>query len=253
MKYIMGLSNNYFEAMKNGRKTVELRLLDEKRKQLKSGNIITFCKEPERIEQFDTIVTDLTIYENINDALKNIPISLLAPSTIDATQYLNDFLKFYNKEKLAKYKILAITVDKIKSYEKSCGVVVLKKSEDKIKVLLVHHNIGHWGIPKGHVEKGETEQETAIREVFEETGVKSTIISDFREVITYSPKKSIAKNVIFFLGTTTASKVIKQEKEVQEVAWIDLEQAKELITYDEEKLIIGNVITYLNQKNIEIN
>lgn len=62
-------------------------------------------------------------------------------------------------------------------HEKSCGIVVFKDN----KVLLVHHNLGHYGIPKGHVEFGETDEETALREFFEETGISASIIDGFKE------------------------------------------------------------------------
>ena len=58
--------------------------------------------------------------------------------------------------------------------EKACGAVI--KNEEG-KILLIFQQNGFWGFPKGHVEEGETEPETAVREVFEETGlwVESTI------------------------------------------------------------------------------
>ena len=52
-----------------------------------------------------------------------------------------------------------------KEREKSCGCIIINKN----KVLLIKQTKGHWGFPKGHVEKDETEIETAIREVKEET------------------------------------------------------------------------------------
>ena len=54
-----------------------------------------------------------------------------------------------------------------KEREKSCGCIIINKN----KVLLIKQTKGHWGFPKGHVEKDETEIETAIREVKEETGL----------------------------------------------------------------------------------
>lgn len=57
--------------------------------------------------------------------------------------------------------------------EKSCGMVVFKEENDNLYILMVKHNAGHWGLPKGHVEENETETETAVREVFEETGIKA--------------------------------------------------------------------------------
>ena len=56
-----------------------------------------------------------------------------------------------------------------KEREKSCGCIIINKN----KVLLIKQTKGHWGFPKGHVEKDETEIETAIREVKEETNINS--------------------------------------------------------------------------------
>ena len=65
---------------------------------------------------------------------------------------------------------------KIKSirclYEKSCGGIIFYKTKQNTKILLVKNNNGrYWSFPKGHIEEGETEQETAIREIKEETGL----------------------------------------------------------------------------------
>ena len=61
-------------------------------------------------------------------------------------------------------------------FEKCCGCIILNEN----KVLLVKHNDGHWGFPKGHVEKDETELQTAIREVKEETNLDVEIQEDKR-------------------------------------------------------------------------
>ena len=56
--------------------------------------------------------------------------------------------------------------------EKSCGVLVLRRQEDELYVVLLRHRFGgHWSFPKGHVEAGESERQTALREVREETGL----------------------------------------------------------------------------------
>ena len=55
--------------------------------------------------------------------------------------------------------------------EKSCGAVVYRETGEQIEILLIRHkNGGHWAFPKGHVEKKETEEDTALREIREETG-----------------------------------------------------------------------------------
>ena len=80
--------------------------------------------------------------------------------------------------------------------EKSCGAIIF--NEDK--VLVVKQTSGFYGFPKGHVEIGETEKETAIREVKEETGLDIKIISDKRYTQSYIVKENVHKDVVFFIA-----------------------------------------------------
>ena len=127
--------------------------------------------------------------------------------------------------------------------EKSCGIIVF----DEGKVLLVHHNKGHYGFPKGHVENNETEYETAIREVKEETNCDAKIIDGFREVITYSPKENVIKDVVFFVGEPITKNIKPQEIEVSEVLFANINEALNLVTYDEEKDILEKAIEFYNK------
>ena len=128
--------------------------------------------------------------------------------------------------------------------EKSCGIVVFNKD----KVLVIKHNKGHYGFPKGHVEENETEHETAIREVKEETNIDATIIGDFREVITYSPKDKVLKDVVYFLGIPTSFNIKRQEEEVSKALFIDYEMALNLITHDDERNVLKKAIKYYKEK-----
>ena len=71
--------------------------------------------------------------------------------------------------------------------EKSCGVLVLRQQEEELYVVLLRHRFGgHWSFPKGHVEAGESERQTALREVREETGLSGIKLLDgFRAEIPY--------------------------------------------------------------------
>ena len=103
--------------------------------------------------------------------------------------------------------------------EKSCGVLVLRQQEDELYVVLLRHRFGgHWSFPKGHVEAGESERQTALREVREETGLTGIKLMDgFRESVEYSPKPGVKKQVVYFLGTTEQEKLIRQEEEISEI------------------------------------
>ena len=87
------------------------------------------------------------------------------------------------------------------SYEKSCGAIIFRKYHGNTELLLIKHtSAGHWSFPKGHVEAGETEIETAKREIMEETSIDVDICPGFREVVTYSPRRDVQKDVIYFLA-----------------------------------------------------
>ena len=128
--------------------------------------------------------------------------------------------------------------------EKSCGIVVIKENS----VLLVHHNIGHWGLPKGHVELNETEEETAIREVLEETNIEAKIIPGFRKVITYSPRENVLKDVVFFVGVPSSDELINQASEVSEVKYVSIDDALNLVSHEDEKDVITEAISFYKNK-----
>lgn len=131
-------------------------------------------------------------------------------------------------------------------YEKSCGTVTFKEMNHKRYYLLIHHNKGHWVFPKGHIENSETEEETAIRETKEETNVNSVIIPGFREVITYSPKENVMKDVVFFLANPKTDSLIPQEIEVSDVRWVEESEVMNIITYKDEKEIFEKVLSYIH-------
>jgi 8-oxo-dGTP pyrophosphatase MutT (NUDIX family) len=124
-------------------------------------------------------------------------------------------------------------------YEKSCGAIVIYRSDKNYKILLVkNHNGRNFSFPKGHVEKGETEQQTAIREVKEETGLDIEIIDSFREVADYCPFGKIRKRVVFFMAQAFSDKVRIQEEELDSYMWIDLFEAHHKCTYDNDLRVI---------------
>ena len=104
--------------------------------------------------------------------------------------------------------------------EKSCGAVVCRKGENGLEILLIQHkNGGHWAFPKGHVEKKETEEETALREIKEETGLKVALDTAFRKMVTYSPKPGVMKDVIYFAAKAKKDSARPQPEEVLELCW----------------------------------
>ena len=132
-------------------------------------------------------------------------------------------------------------------YEMSCGAYVV----DNGKVLLVKHKNGeHWDFPKGHMEEGETKQETAEREVFEETGVKIKIKSNEEYKIIYKPKFNIQKTVIFFEAERIGGILKNQESEIIELEWLEYGKALERVTFEKSKELFKK---FLMNKGIIVN
>lgn len=130
--------------------------------------------------------------------------------------------------------------------EKSCGALVYSRFEGKLRILVLRHRLGgHWSFPKGHVEEGETEIETALREVREETGLSIQLHDGFREQITYFPRPDIIKEVVYFLGYAENSKTIRQVEEISEIRWVDLKKIGAFLTYDNDRLLIRSAKRFL--------
>lgn len=125
-------------------------------------------------------------------------------------------------------------------YEKSCGAIVYRKSHGNTEILLIKHiNSGHWSFPKGHMEKDETELETAAREIKEETGVDVILDPTFRETVQYSPKKDTMKVVVYFLAKAKNFELFPQEEEISQIRWVDIGHATSILTYENDKTIVN--------------
>lgn len=129
--------------------------------------------------------------------------------------------------------------------EKSCGCIVIR---NKSEVLLIKMNAGHWSFPKGHVEIGETEIETALRETYEETSISCRIVDGFREVSTFSPCEGVIKDVVFFVATPTNHIISVQEEEIQESNFFSFETAKKLITFSNDLDIFNKAIIFIESQ-----
>ena len=125
-------------------------------------------------------------------------------------------------------------------YEKSCGAGVFRRYHGNTELLLIKHTAGgHWSFPKGHVEKGETEEETAVREVYEVSHIQIGLCPGFREVVSYSPKRDVLKDVIYFLGRARNYDFIPQESEIAQIKWVEMSLAHSFLSYDNDKQLVN--------------
>ena len=138
----------------------------------------------------------------------------------------------------------------IMHHEKSCGALVLRRDEEDGKpyILMIRHKRGgHRSFPKGHMERGETEYMTAIREVYEETAVQIRFFSDFRKTVYYSPMPGVRKEVVYFLTETQQTEIRPGEGEIAQVEWVPLEQAESSLAHENDKTVLRAAIEKMNQ------
>lgn len=126
--------------------------------------------------------------------------------------------------------------------ETSCGCVIFDKKTHS-KVLIVYEkNRNFWGFPKGHIEDGETETQTALREVKEEVGIDVKILDEnYRYVTNYIIEdKQIDKTSIFYIAETLDENydTVNQEAEIEESKWVSIEDALKLLTFDNSKDVL---------------
>jgi bis(5'-nucleosidyl)-tetraphosphatase len=124
--------------------------------------------------------------------------------------------------------------------EKSCGVVVFREVFGRRYYLLLHYEEGHWDFPKGHVEEGESEIATALRELEEETGIKDAALVLFRERIEYfytRKGKKMHKEVYFFLARTVVSEVELSDEHIG-FEWLAYDEALGRLTYQNAKDVL---------------
>ena len=140
-------------------------------------------------------------------------------------------------------------------HEKSCGALVLRRDavDGKPYILMIRHkNGGHRSFPKGHMERGETEYMTAVREVFEETAVQIRILSDFRQTVHYCPMPGVRKEVVYFLTETLQEQVKPREGEIAQVEWVPLEQAESSLTHENDKTVLRAAIKKLKKNGFPL-
>lgn len=117
--------------------------------------------------------------------------------------------------------------------EKTIGIVVFRREGKGIRYLLLHHGGAYWNFPKGRQETGETELESALRELREETGITQVkIIDGFKEEYDYDfdseikdgVREKVYKTAIFFLGEVSDADVTISHEHI-DFGWFDYDKA----------------------------
>ena len=139
------------------------------------------------------------------------------------------------------------------TWEKSCGALVVRREGDDFYILMIRHKLGgNRSFPKGHMEEGESEYATALREVMEETSSRVAIISDFRATVSYSPGPGVMKEVVYFLAFTTEKSIKPREGEIAEVEWVPIDKAEACLTHENDKTVFRAAMERLQNISFSI-
>lgn len=178
------------------------------------------------------------------------PLPDIVHCTVIATTQLNNNIKyiaapsgqiFYEPEiRELLCEVRNVRYNKITClYEKSCGAIVFYRFNDGIKVLLVkNHNGRYWSFPKGHIEKGENEHQTATREIKEETGLSVNFYDNYRQISDYVPFGKIKKRVVFFLAESKTANVKIQRSEIDLYTWVSFADAQKMCRYENDLRVL---------------
>ncbi len=137
--------------------------------------------------------------------------------------------------------------------ETSAGALVFR--DDPVRstrlFLVLHYPAGHWDFPKGALEKGETEEQAAKREIFEESGIRvDSFIPGFRKEIEYYYRRQnnlAHKRVIFFLAKTSESKV-RISFEHSGYDWLTYDQLVRRLTFENAKNVLREANEFLSRQ-----
>lgn len=141
-------------------------------------------------------------------------------------------------------------MQKIKA--KSYGIIPIFKNKEGFYVLLVKNTKGgHWGLPKGTPEKNEEPMDTARRELFEETGIKSI---DIKTDVIFEEKYDFEQNgilynkiVIYYPGFVSEMTKGGQLDQIDELKWIKIKEAKNILTHRSAIDVVKKLAVWLIQ------
>jgi 8-oxo-dGTP pyrophosphatase MutT (NUDIX family) len=125
----------------------------------------------------------------------------------------------------------------------SAGAIILREVKGQLKIALAHHSraANSWALPKGHVEDGESLQETALREVYEETGLSNVqLIRYLGSILRESTKSNgdmIQKTIHFYLAYSFGQPKLPTptDQKFVEVDWFSPKEAIKLLPYESDQ------------------
>ena len=134
-----------------------------------------------------------------------------------------------------------------KTLEHCAGAVVFTRQGGEPRFVIVHSHLNRHGFPKGHVEEGEREEQTALREILEEVGLHARLIPGFRSVEVYRlpQKQNTWKQVVLYLAEYRDQTLSPQPDELRGAGLYSYEEAMELLEFESSKRILTEAKAFL--------
>ena len=229
---------NYFDSKSNVRYIINFGLaeISGEKKTFLLGAYILGVNHPVRVFEGKVIAV---LHRKQNGKM----LLVVAPKNMRRIDYeIRDVLSFAEPPE-------SYTLDCL--YEHSCGAVVFRRIFDEYRFLLIKNRRStHWGFPKGHMEKGETREETAMREVLEETGLHISIFDDFSYESRYKIGAKIEKRVDVFLAGTDDTQTVIQKEEIEDYIWLRYPEALQMLKFENDKEILESVSAFMAEHDL---
>jgi len=131
------------------------------------------------------------------------------------------------------------------------GGVVYRQRDGEIEVVLVGREAqGSWFLPKGTPLRGESREQTAIREVSEETGLEVRILEPITSISYWfmSGRVRIFKTVYYYLMVPTGGDISRHDPEYDRVAWFPIQQALAVLTYANDADVVRRAAELIKRR-----
>lgn len=137
--------------------------------------------------------------------------------------------------------------------EKSWRRGSLRRESKGLEVLLVRHRNGsHWSFPKGHVEQGEQERQTALAGNPGRDRVGSPAAPRVSNSGGILPKPGVWKQVVYFAGLPAGGVLTPQEEEIRELRWISACNAMEMVTYENDRQVLSKALAFVQERSLSL-
>jgi 8-oxo-dGTP pyrophosphatase MutT (NUDIX family) len=136
-------------------------------------------------------------------------------------------------------------------HDYAAGGVVYRLIEGAPRILLIRDRYGRWTLPKGHLDPGETNEQAALREIAEETGVRGQIVRHVADITYQVSKKGLRRNktVAFFLVAALSQELsLPDDDEIQAAEWLAPDEALARIDYAQVRAVLAQALPLISAR-----